>query len=86
MAHTRTGQALPTVGGFRDTLLIGAGICTATAVVSFVLPGRTVERGPAPSTREGQELAETMVEEAELAGAGLVLAEANAAGSQEEAQ
>ena len=87
MAHTHAGQALPTVGGFRDTLLIGAGICAATAVVSFVLPGRTVNRGPAPSTREGQELAETMVEEAELAGAGLVLAEAHRpAESQEEAQ
>jgi len=87
MAHTSPGQSLPDVEGFRDTLLIAAGICVATAVISFVLPGRTAGRGPAPDTREGKELEEIMQEEAELAGAGLVLAEAqNPSGSQEEAQ
>jgi MFS family permease len=40
MAHTRPGQALPDVGGFEVALIIAAALCLATAVVSFVLPGR----------------------------------------------
>jgi MFS family permease len=76
MAHTRAGQALPDVTGFRDTLLIAAGICVATALLSFLLPGREGARGPARGTPEDEELEEIMEEEAELAGAGLVLAEA----------
>jgi hypothetical protein len=40
MAHTRPGQALPDVGGFEVALVIAAALCLATAVVSFVLPGR----------------------------------------------
>jgi MFS family permease len=83
MAHTPRGQALPNVAGFRDTLLIGAGICAATAVLSFVLPGRT--DGAARTASEEEELEEVMEEEAELAGAGLVLAEAQgSAGPAEE--
>jgi MFS family permease len=86
MAHTRPGQALPDVAGFRDTLLIAAAICAATAIISFVLPGRTAERRPAATADERKELEEIMEEEAELAGAGLVLAEAqNPPGPQEDA-
>jgi len=73
-AHTPTGQALPDVGGFRDTLLIAAGICVATAAASFVLPGRDRERGLGHGTPRDPAL-EAAMEEAELAGAGLMLAE-----------
>ena len=87
MAHTPRGQALPNVSGFQDTLLIAAGICVATAVLSFVLPGRMVEHGPGRSARQEEELEGTMREEAELAGAGLVFAEAqHAPGSEEKVQ
>ena len=44
-AHTRPGQGLPDAGGFEVALIIAAALCLATAVVSFVLPGR------APSPR-----------------------------------
>jgi MFS family permease len=40
MAHTRPGQALPGAGGFQVALIIAAALCLATAVASFVLPGR----------------------------------------------
>src|SRR3984957_15890487 len=40
MAHTRPGQALPAVDGFEVALIIASALCLATAVVSFVLPGR----------------------------------------------
>jgi predicted MFS family arabinose efflux permease len=57
MAHTRPGQALPDVGGFEAALIIAAALCLATAVVSFVLPGRapsppnavTIGQEPLPS-------------------------------------
>ncbi len=52
MAHTPRGQALPNVSGFQDTLLIAAGICVATAVLSFVLPGRMVDTVPVRSARQ----------------------------------
>jgi MFS family permease len=74
-ANTRAGQSIPDVAGFRDALLIAAGICVATAVISFILSGRT-DRGRPLSPGEQEELDETMEEEAELAGAGFVLAEA----------
>ncbi len=86
MAHTRPGQTLPDAAGFRDTLLIAAGICAATAVISFVLPGRTADTSPATPPGEREELEEIMKEEGELAGAGLVLAEAqNPSASREHA-
>jgi predicted MFS family arabinose efflux permease len=40
MAHTRPGHTFPNVGGFRVALLIAAGLAGATAVISYVLPGR----------------------------------------------
>ncbi len=76
MAHTPRGQSLPNAAGFRDTLFIGAGVGVLTAVVSFVLPGRTVQQRRSLTGDESHQLAEIMAEEAELAGAGLVLAEA----------
>lgn len=74
-ANTRVGQAIPDVEGFRDTLLIAAGVCVVTAILSFILPSRTANGGPVQSLSERKELEEIMKEEAELAGAGLVLAE-----------
>src|SRR6202453_666574 len=47
MAHTRHGQALPDVDGFKAALIIAAALCLATGVVSFVLPGREAELGGA---------------------------------------
>jgi hypothetical protein len=58
------------------TRLIAAGVCAATALISFILPGRTADGGRAQRGGERKELEEIMEEEAELAGAGLVLAEA----------
>jgi MFS family permease len=74
-ANTRARQAIPDLEGFRDTLLIAAGVCVATALLSFVLPGRTANGGRVQSRSERKELEEIMKEEAELAGAGRVLAE-----------
>jgi MFS family permease len=44
-AHTHPGHTFPDVGGFRVALLIAAGLAGATAVISYVLPGRD----PAPA-------------------------------------
>jgi len=65
MAHTRHGQALPDVAGFKAALIIASALCLATGVVSFVLPGRA----PSPPS------ALTVGEEAELGGAGLAAGE-----------
>lgn len=49
-AYTHTGDALPTLGGYRASLLAGASLCVLTAVMSYVLPSRGV-RAPAPTGR-----------------------------------
>jgi MFS family permease len=69
-AFTHHGQALPQVGGFQVALIVSAALGVTTAVVSFVLPegARTLPSAPA-----GTDL--TMEEEAELAGAGIMLAD-----------
>jgi MFS family permease len=66
MAHTRHGQALPDVGGFKAALIIAAALCLATGVISFVLPGR------APSAPSALTVGE---EEAELGRAGMAAGE-----------
>jgi MFS family permease len=43
-AHTRRGHTLPNLEGFRLALIIAAGLCLATAVVSYTLPGRGGDR------------------------------------------
>jgi MFS family permease len=40
-ANTPEGSLLPSVDGFRTTLLLGAGLCAVTAVAAIVLPGRS---------------------------------------------
>ncbi len=75
MAHTRPGQALPDVDGFTTALIIAAALCLATAVVSFVLPGRVPSPPNALSAGAEEDLEVLMKEEAELGGAGLVAGE-----------
>src|SRR3984885_406402 len=69
MAHTRPGQALPGVGGFEVALVIAAALCLATAVVSFVLPGRAPSAPGARTAGEEEDLGVLMRNEAAL-GAG----------------
>ena len=52
MAHTRPGQALPDVGGFKAALIIAAALCLVTALVSFACPdGRRRPPEHSPSVR-----------------------------------
>jgi MFS family permease len=85
-ANTPAGQTIPDVEGFRDTLLIAAGVCAATALISFVLPGRTTERGRPQGLLEQKELEEATEEDAELAATAVVLAEAQSPTSPQDPQ
>jgi hypothetical protein len=79
LAHTRHGQTLPDVNGFKVALLIAAALCLVTAVVSFVLPGResSPRRAVAGSVGSPESDIEVLMkDEAELAGTGLAAAEA----------
>jgi MFS family permease len=64
-AYTPTGSLLPSVDGFRMAMLLGAGLCLATAVLSWVLPGASPAGVP-------DELAK---EAGEVEGSGLMMAE-----------
>src|SRR5580692_8984162 len=75
MAHTRPGQALPDVDGFKAALIIAAALCLATGVVSFVLPGRAPSPASALTVGAEEDLEVLMKEEAELGGAGLAAGE-----------
>jgi MFS family permease len=55
-AYTPAGSLLPSVGGFRTALLLGAALCLATAVLSWVLPGSTPATVPDEVTEEAGEL------------------------------
>ena len=70
-----TGQALPDVNGFKVALLIAAALCLTTAVVSFVLPGRTPSSPTSPHRRHARDLEVLMEDEAELAATGVVAGE-----------
>jgi MFS family permease len=74
LAHTPHGQVLPDVGGFVVTLIIAAGLCLVTAVVSFALPGRKASSSDVFTVNEDDREA-LMKGEAELAGTGLVSSE-----------
>jgi MFS family permease len=74
--YTHPGSRLPEVGGFRTALLVAAGLCATTAVISYVLPGAGANQVPAPADTPGEhELEERSEEEAEFAGAGAMLAD-----------
>jgi MFS family permease len=75
LANTRHGQALPDVNGFKVALLIAAALCLATAVVSFVLPGRTPSSAAALTHDAEQDREVLMADAAELATTGLVAGE-----------
>ena len=80
MSHTRPGAQLPEVGGFTMALIIAVVLCLATAVASFVLPGRASSRPDTLTVDQEEDLEVLMKEEAELAGAGLVAGEEPAPG------
>jgi len=67
LVYTHPGQTYPTYEGFRVTLIIATSLCVATALLSYLLPGRSPPLSP--------ELEQLMEEEAEVEGAGLMLAE-----------
>ena len=45
LAYTHPGDVFPSAAGFRTALLAAAGLCLATAVISYLLPGRAASRG-----------------------------------------
>lgn len=71
--YTHAHQAFPSVGGFRTALLLGAALCLLTAVLCYVLPGRSLGTQIHPVDAD-EVLA--MEENAELGGSGLMLADA----------
>jgi predicted MFS family arabinose efflux permease len=75
MSHTRHGQALPDVDGFKVALIIASALCLATALVSFVLPGRAPSPRDAVNVGEEKNLEMAMKDEAEVGGAGLIAGE-----------
>jgi MFS family permease len=75
MSHTQHGQSLPDVDGFKVALIIAAALCLATAVVSFVLPGRVPSRRDALTVGEERDLEVVMRDEAELASSAMVAGE-----------
>jgi MFS family permease len=70
-AYTGAGQTFPTFEGFRATLFVASALCVITAVLSYVLPGRSAER-QSPLT---EEVVQMMEEEGEVGATGLSLAE-----------
>jgi predicted MFS family arabinose efflux permease len=74
-AHTHPGSTLADVQGFRMTLIIAAGVCVATAVVSYILPEKSSDRARSLSVTEREALDQMLQEEAEVAGSGFTLGE-----------
>jgi predicted MFS family arabinose efflux permease len=70
--HTPPGQHLPTLAGYRSAFWIAAGICSAAAVIAWLLPRGGDSRTEAERAARERELAQMMQEEGELGGAGLV--------------
>ncbi len=76
-SYTQAHAAFPSVGGFRTTLLLGGVLCLLTAALTYVLPGRSVDAQPEAL---GNDELLAMEENAEIAGAGLMLADAGGEG------
>jgi len=85
-SHTRHGQALPDVDGFKMALIIASALCLATGVVSFVLPGKASSRRNALTVGEERDLELVMKDEAELGGMGLIAGEEPLSSEPEEVQ
>jgi MFS family permease len=66
ISFTKSGKTYPTYEGFRVTLIIATALCLSTAVLSFLLPGKSAGT-PTPPTPAIKEL---MQEEALVEGAG----------------
>ena len=75
LAYTKEGQTYPSEAGFRVALLAASGFCLATALLAYLLPGRSGARASSLTGQQRQALAEMVKEEGELAGAGIMLAE-----------
>jgi MFS family permease len=75
MSHTRHGQVLPDVDGFKVALIIASALCVATGVVSFVLPGRGPSRRNAVIVGAESDLEVVVKDAAELGGTGLIAGE-----------
>jgi MFS family permease len=65
MAHTHAGNPLPEVSGFEVALAIASGLGVVTAVVSFVLPGKTSGRNAALEVQKRMAVDHRMTAEAE---------------------
>jgi MFS family permease len=68
IGYTARGHIYPTYEGFRVTLIIATALCVLTALLSYMLPGKSIGGSP-----EG--LQKMMAEEGELEAVGLMLAE-----------
>jgi MFS family permease len=86
LSHTRHGQSLPDVSGFKVALIIASALCLATALVSFVLPGRVPSGRNALTAAEERDLEVVMKDEAELGGMGLIAGEEPLPSGPEEVQ
>jgi hypothetical protein len=75
LGYTRHGDTYPEIGGFRAALFVAAGFSVLTAILSWVLPGRTVGRIAELDEASRREVDRMMEEEAELAGAGAMFVE-----------
>jgi MFS family permease len=64
-AFDHGGELTPSA--YSSTFLIGAGLCAATAVIAWIMPGRT----PVPAVVDDPAADELAIEEGELAAAGL---------------
>jgi MFS family permease len=70
-AYTRPGHTFPQFAGFQVTLIVATALCLMTALLSYVLPGRSAGRISALP----EQVEKRMEEEAEIEAAGLMLAE-----------
>ena len=69
ITYTAPGHTYPSYEGFRVTLIVATSLCVLTALLSYLLPGSVSDGPSTPSEVVG------MVEEAEVEGAGLMLAD-----------